>query len=117
MLRFLHIKSVLAKTLGIFATYKQRGMLLCLTQIPHDAICASVGRNTLAETVLGTWSSTAMASVQALGFFSAPQELGVGVLGVHGLCSRGELWGFVPDYAQQGLPELTAAPPLGFRGL
>lgn len=58
-----------------------------------------------------------MASVQALGIFSAPQELGVDVLWVHGLCSQGELWGFVPGCAQQGLPELTAAPPLCFRGL
>lgn len=53
-----------------------------------------------------------MASRHALGIFvvsssrqelpvavGAPQELVVGILWVHGLCSQGGVWSFVPDYA------------------
>lgn len=53
-----------------------------------------------------------MSSMHALGIFvvsssrqeppvavGAPQELGVDILWVHGLCSQGEVWSFVPDYA------------------
>lgn len=58
------------------------------------------------------WAAVVSSSRQELPVaVGTPQELGVDILWVRGLCAPGKVWGFVPDYALspnwQGLTDLT----------
>lgn len=46
------------------------------------------------------WAAVVSSSRQELPVaVGTPQELGVDILWVRGLCAPGKVWGFVPDYA------------------